>query len=317
MDRRNFIKRGAVGATGFVAGTRPEGLAGAEVPKVPPLSTDEMESYLEKVDEGSSRILQWPLAERLGIAGELEPEREELARKAVFSLYMAGMFGDLPVENQLHPGMQDRMWDAAPTMDEALDGLTEFLVAQPAESLETVRSALHGRPEVAHRIITLVDEEAERSGVSEPRRAQLRAIFNDTGWRLANQPPSLIVDEYVGKVQKVTASDVKELARERWLLSRFGEEVFWQAQESARQRRISSGLRNMGIGVALFAGGLLLVNIGDTDGDISAIQWIGLIPGITGGSVLFVIGFFTLVAGLLTSDDTAEDADDDVGEGVR
>lgn len=304
MDRRNFIRRGAVGATGFVAGARPEALRGAEIPKTPPMSTDEMEAYLRKVDEGSARILGWPLAEQLGIPGRLEPEREELARRTMFSLYMAGMFGDLHVDNQLHPGMQDRMWEAAPIMDEALDELTDFLATRPPERLQVIRSALRDEPEVSHRILSLVDEEAQRSGVSEPRRAQLRAIFNDTGWRLANQPPSLVVDEYLGRVQKVTVSDVEDLARERWLMSRVSEEVFWQAQESLRQRRISRGLRQMGIGVALFAAGALLVSLGDNGSDGgTVIQWIGLIPGITGGSVLFVIGFFTLIAGLLTSDD--------------
>lgn len=307
MDRRNFIRRGAVGATGFVAGARPEPLRGEKVREVAPLSADDMEAYLETLDQGSVRILEWPLAEQLGIVGELGPEREELARKTMFSLYMAGMFGDLHVDNQLHPGMQERMWEAAPVIDEAFDGMTEFLRTRRPEHFQGLRSVLRDRPEVSHRILTLVDEEAERSGVSEPRRAQLRAMFNDTGWRLANQPPSSVVEEYLGRVEKVTVSDVEDLARERWLMSRISEEVFWQAQESVRQQRISRGLRQMGIGVALFAGGLLLISLGENGGDgVSVIQWIGLIPGITGGSVLFVIGFFTLIGGLLTSDDDGE-----------
>lgn len=304
MDRRDFIKRGAVGATGLAAGARPEQVAGKEPPAAALLSSDEMDTYLKKVDEGGGRILRWPLAEQLQLSGALAPEREELARKAMYSLYMAGMFGDLHIENQLHPGMQDRMWAAAPIMDAALDEMADFLSSRPAEHLDSLRAVMRDRPEVSHRLITLVDEEALGSGVSEPRRAQLRAMFTDTGWRLGNQPPSLVIDEYLGRVDRVTVSDVDDLARERWLMSRVSEEVFWQAQESLRQQRINKGLRRMGIGAALFAGGALLVSLGDNGGDGgSVIQWIGLIPGITGGSVLFVIGFFTLLAGLVTSED--------------
>ena len=156
-------------------------------------------------------------------------------------------------------------------------------------------------------IITVVDSEAERSGVSEARRAQLRAMFTDVGWRLENQPPVLIVDEYVGKVERVTASNIEDAARQRWLTARYGEEIFWQAQESLRQRRISRGLKAMGIGAVLFLAGLLLVSA--SDGDVTsdnsdALLWIGLVPGITAGSVLFVVGFIILIVGALTSEDS-------------
>ncbi|MDX1493990.1 MAG: hypothetical protein R3253_08035 [Longimicrobiales bacterium] len=304
MDRRDFIKKGTAGATGFAA-------VGAPRPKEAPRSTGtrpeqpaDMEKYLEQVDYGVERISGWPVADMLGTSGESSGSTEELVRKSMLSLYMAGMFGDLSVENQLHPGMQDRMWSASSTMDEALDEVTTFLQSRSNEELERVRTTLRDRPDVLRQVVGLVDEQAERSGISDPRRAQLRAMFNDVAWRFEHQAPSLLIDEYVGKVQKLAATDVEDAAHQRWLMAKIGEEVFWQAQESLRDRRISRGLKAMGIGVALFLVGAALVSLGDGDGsDSDALVWIGLVPGITGGSITFVFGLITLLVGLATSED--------------
>jgi len=306
LDRRDFLKRGALGASGLAAGGRPEPLAGAEPPsRLEPLTLDDMEEYLATVDLGVARLSLWPIGERFPGLRALDLDGEKLARDSMLSLYMAGMFGDLPRENQVHSGMQDRLWAAQPSMDQALEGVTEFLRTRTAEQMASVRSTLRTRPEVLRDVMSLVDTEAELSGVSEPRRAQLRAMFNDVGWRLENQPPAIIVEEYLGKVEKVVASDIEDAARQRWMASKVGEDLFWQAQESLRQRRISRGLKAMGIGALLFLAGLVLVNAADSDvgDDNDALLWIGLVPGITAGSVLFVIGFITLLVGAGTSEE--------------
>lgn len=304
MDRRDFIKRGAAGASGIVAGgSRVHPLEGVEPPNSKVFPPDDMETYLATIDEGVSRLSQWPLAERFPGLRDGDFDGESMARKTLLSLYMAGMFGDLPVENQLHPGMQDRLWAAQPAMDEALAEMTDFVHRQTPEQLARVRMTLQTRPDVLRDISRMVDTEAERVGVSEARRAQLRAMFTDVGWRIENQPPGLIVDEYVSKVERVTASDIEDAARQRWLTARYGEEIFWQAEESLRQRRISRGLKAMGIGALLFLAGVALVSAsgGDvTSNDNDALLWIGLVPGITAGSIFFVVGFIILLVGAMT-----------------
>ena len=307
MDRRDFIRRSTVGASGMVVGGGATGpLEGMEPPKPKVVPPDDMDAYVATVDDGVARLSQLPLAERFPGLKDAGFDGESLGRKVMVSLYMAGMFGDLSVENQIYPGMQDRLWAAQPTMDEALDEMTDFVNRQRPEDLARVRTTLHTKPDVLRDIIGVVDSEAERSGVSEPRRAQLRAMLTDVGWRLENQPPGLIVDEYVNKVEKVTASDVEDAARQRWLKARYGEEIFWQAQESLRQRRISRGLKAMGIGALLFLAGLLLVSASDgdvTSDDNDALLWIGLVPGVTVGSILFVVGLIILLVGAATSEE--------------
>ena len=306
MDRRDFIRRGAVGASGVVAGGGVRPPSPTDGSKRPAGAVD-MTAYLKKVDAGLERIAQWPLSESFGeVVGDSGP-LDALGRKSFHSLYMTGMFGDLPVEGQLDTRMQDRMWAAQPVMDEALAEMQDFLSGQTPEQLSRLRSTLRERPEVLRNIVSTLEEEAARSGVSESRRAQLRTMFSEVGWRLENQPPPLIVGEYLGKIEKVSASDIESEARQRWLAARVGEDAFWQAQASLRDRRISRGLKAMGIGALLFIAGLVLVSVsdGDVSGDGDALLWIGLIPGITVGSIFFVVGLIILLVGASTSADVS------------
>ena len=290
MDRRDFIKKGALGASGVVGLSRPTpGVA----------SPVDMTAYVERVDTGMARISQWSLADSFPEFTGDPDLLDTLGRKSMQTLYMTGMFGDLPVESQLDVHMQARMWDAQPVMDESLIEMTDFLSRQTPEHLERVRSTLRARPEVLRNISRTLDEEAARSGVSEPRRAQLSKMFGDVGWRMEHQPPPLIVNEYLDKTERVSASDIESEVHQRWMAARLGEKVFWQAEASLRDRRISRGLRAMGIGVLLFGAGALLVSL--DAGDV--VTAIGLVPGITAGSIFFVVGVIILVVGLTTSDD--------------
>lgn len=307
MDRRDFLRRGAIGASGAVVGAgvpEPAKAARSRPVVVPPPS--DMDEYVRGIDRGVERLSEWPVADRFPGFGGDKARLNDLAQKSLHTLFVTGMFGDLPVDKQLHPAMQDRLWASQETMDQALEGMTDFLTSRSAEQLERVRGTLRDRPEVLEEIILTVDEEAERSGLSEPRRGQLRAMFNEASWRLKSQPPRLMVDEYVSKVERATASDIESQARQRWIAARYGEEIFWQAQESLRQRRISRGLKAMGIGALLFAAGVVLVSASDNDigsDDGGLLLWIGLVPGITVGSIMFVVGFIILLVGAATPDD--------------
>lgn len=303
MERRDFLRRGAIGASGVVVGgTVPERAEAARPSPVvaPPADMDE---YVRRIDSGVDRLSQWPIADRFPRFDGDRDQLNDLARKSLHTLFVTGMFGDLPVDKQLHPAMQDRLWASQETMDQALEGVTDFLTSRSTEQLERVRSTLRSRPEVLEEIVRTVDEEAERSGLSEPRRAQLRAMFNETSWRLKSQPPRLMIDEYVSKVDRASASDIESEARQRWIAARYGAEVFWQAQASLRERRISRGLKAMGIGALLAAAGLVLVSASDggAGGDGDALLWLGLVPGITVGSIMFTAGFIILLVGAGTS----------------
>ena len=295
MERRKFVAAFATTAAGLAA--NPLGAAPpmpAEVPMLPP--PPDMEEYLTRVDQGLARIGGWsPTAGVTSFHGD-RAATDALARKSLQAVFLTGMLGDLPIPSQLHPGMQDRMWDATPLFDEAADGMTAYIGSRTQEDLARVQSALR-TPGTAQRVIDSLAAEADRTGVSAPRRAQLREMLQHVTWRLAHQPPSLLVGEYLEKVEKVADTDVEAEARQRQLAAQVGEEVFWKGDErTKRQRRISRGMKTMGIGLLVTAAG-------------TGVAAAGAMPGVfvmTVGVVMMLVGLVILLMGAMTSDPKPE-----------
>jgi len=295
MQRRNFLAAVA---------TTTAGLAAAPLGAVPPVPAEpgplppppDMEEYLTRVDRGLERIGSWsPTAGAAKFDGD-RAATDALARSSLQAVFLTGMLGDLPIPSQLDPGMQDRVWRAMPLFDEATDGMTAFLESRTSEDLARVQSALRA-PGTTERVIESLDAEAGRTGVSASRRAQLREMLQHVTWRLAHQPPSLLVSEYLDKVERVADTDVDAEARQRQLAARVGEEVFWKAEErTKRQRRISRGAKTVGIGFLVTAAG-------------GAVLAAGAFPGVfvmTVGVIMMLVGLIILLVGVLTRDPKSE-----------
>ncbi|MGH9662710.1 MAG: hypothetical protein ACRD96_29435 [Bryobacteraceae bacterium] len=259
-----------------------------------------MTAYLDRFDLGVGRIEDWSISSSFpdfqGDASLLD----SLGRKSMKTLYATGMFCDLPIECQVHPGMQDRMWAIQPTMDESIAGITNLLGRQAPRDLARVQSALRERPVFLSQVTESLDAEAARSGLSDARRHQFRTQMMQVGWRLQHQPPSLLVNEYLVKVEKVSASDIQAEARQRWLAAKVGERAFWQVEQSKRHRRINKGLRTMGIGVLIFGASALLIAATANGGGVGV--GIGLV-GATVGSIFILVGLIMLLVGAATPGD--------------
>jgi hypothetical protein len=113
-----------------------------------------------------------------------------------------------------------------PLFDEVATGVSRELDSSSALELGELQAALR-QPGVKERLISALDSEAALTGVSAPRRAQTRQLLEHVTWRLASQPPSLIVGEYLEKIEKVAAADVVSEARRQRLAARLGEQTFW------------------------------------------------------------------------------------------
>src|SRR6185369_10780517 len=174
--------------------------------------------------------------------------------------------------------------------DEAHDRTTVFLTSLNDEQLNRVQTALRDAT-TRRQLIDTIDAEAGRTGVSDARRAQTRGLLEHVTWRLANQSPRLLVDEYLEKVHKVVDTDVATDAHQRQLIARIGEEAFWAIDErSKRDARINRGLKVMGIGALVTAGGGAVVAAGAFAGVLA----------MTVGVVTFLIGLVILLVGLAT-----------------
>jgi hypothetical protein len=302
MDRWEFLKKSALGAAGLTTtgslGCTP-GLPGSRRSLAP---HPDMTAYLDQFDVGIARLDEWSIASSFpdfqGDAALLD----SLGRTSVKTLYSTGMFSDLPIELQVDPRMQDRMWAIQPAMDESIAGITNLLDRQAPEDLARVQAALRERPAFLRQFSELIDAEAARSGLSDARRYQFRTQLAQVGWRLQHQPPSLLLDEYLVKVEKVSASDIESEARQRWLAARVGERAFWHQEQGKRGRRISRGLRTMGIGVLIFGASALLIAAGSGGNDADGVIIVGAI-GATVGSIFILVGLIMLLVGALTPRD--------------
>src|SRR5512142_1915493 len=232
MDRRNFLKAGAAtGLTAAAAAPAAQATPLAALPK--PGRVPDMDEYVAKVDAGLARIDAWSItADKPGFAGD-RAATDALARTALQSLFVTGMLGDLPPEQQADPRMQDCVWGTAPRLGEAMDRMEQFLATRTEDDLARVQAALRDPAGMAERVADALDEQAELSGVSEWRRQQLRGTLMQAAWRLTNQPPALVIDEYRDKLRRVSASGVEVDAVRHHFGARLGERLFWDRAASA------------------------------------------------------------------------------------
>jgi hypothetical protein len=295
MDRRRFIGSGTASAIGLVgtAGTAASVLPGRLPAQRLGAMPADMDDYLARLDAGTERIGRWSTVDVVPDWRGDRAEGDRIAQTALQSLFITGMIADLPIEGQMRPEVQRRIHDAIPLMDEATARTTAFLASRTAADLSYVQVGLRDY-DAGARIFAAFDREAAANGLSEWRRAQTREIFAQAEWRLRNQPPELIVGEYIDKVEKLGAADIPGESQLRTLAAQAGEKAFWEqsGEKTLHQARISRGLKVMGFGLLIFAGGALIAAAGAVPGVFVA----------TVGAVTLIVGLIILLVGAFTPD---------------
>jgi hypothetical protein len=213
VERRDVLKIGAIAGFGGLGGagcaTVGDGSLGTAAPPLMP----DLDGFLARLDRGMTAIATGnPLKDLLakshvpvsGAGGAPRPE-DLLIKKTLRSLLMAGSFRDLNEAERAHPAMQARIWGSMQEMDEAVFGMTHVLEGFSPSERAKIRETIQSDPEIGMRIAEALDTDAATADVSLQRRTHLRAIASQLTWRLKNQPIETAIDEYVGKVKKVSA----------------------------------------------------------------------------------------------------------------
>jgi hypothetical protein len=219
MDRRDFLRgAGALGALGTlgtlgVGGSVLEGCAttglaqgAGALPAIPPV---DMTSYLAQIDGTMAAISRGAFfgdlvatAAGAGQRGILDTgalaQQEQLSRQIMRTLTLTGMFRDLNPQDQAHPGMQARLWSAAAEFEQTLDQVSDVLTAMPMSTRGDLRSRLRSDPQMVARMAGVLDARAVDVQASGKRRRHLRSLMGQIGWRLREQDPSLLIDEFAG-----------------------------------------------------------------------------------------------------------------------
>lgn len=223
---------------------------------------------------------------------------DDLSRKAARTLLLSGAFRDLPEDARAHPSVQRSMFGAMGEFDESILGMKERLAAfTPTERADLSR-AFREDPELAERVMSLLDDEASRAGASDTRRLHLRKLGTEVCARL-HQSSDALVDEYVDKLDKVYARAGSEAELERKVALMMGEEAFaslrtrtlaaverWQV--AGAQRIKTSHAPEKGRGTGAFIAGGVFLGLAAISGIVIAIS-AGL-GGIGGGVVAAFVG---------------------------
>jgi hypothetical protein len=138
-------------------------------------------------------------------------------------------------------------------------------------------------------------------------------MMTQAGWRLSKQNPSIVIDEYVDKIEKIAPRDASDAELQRRLTAVVGTAAIERAQAftmgggpranspkrkpstlsetTPGQRTAQRGAKALGLGVLVFASGVAVLGLGSVAG----------IFALTAGAVLFAIGLLVLLAGVLQS----------------
>ncbi|MFO0587323.1 MAG: twin-arginine translocation signal domain-containing protein [Polyangiaceae bacterium] len=247
MDRRNFLKAGAVagGSMGLGAvgcGAVMEGMTAVPVPSIAELQALDMEGFLKRLDtslgfiQSQSSVASLVTKDAQSKMGK-DPRFESagpLVRKTLRSLLLTSSFHELPEAGRLHPGMQARLWNSMADMDEAVLGMNKLMTSFTPTERADLHRALREDPTLTAAALKVLDEEGEKAGVTDARRKHLQNMGKAALFRLRQSTTSFI-DEYDEKVTKYAARDMTLETVQRRFMAQMGEDAFWEyhARQSA------------------------------------------------------------------------------------
>jgi hypothetical protein len=235
-----------------------------------------------------------------GKVGQDDPT-DDVVVQAIRTLFLTGAFKDLPETARVHPTVQDTMWSALPEFDGAILGMKRRLDAlAPTERADLARE-FRRDPEVAERVLAVIDEAASEKDVSDARRLHLRRMGLWVCDRLAHSS-EMLVGEYSRKLERVYERPTTFAETERKLMARMGVEAFTamrsRLHEAEELYRVA-GVRMVPGGPAARAAGESGAGRGPL---IAGIVFMGLtgLAALTGGILLAtgsLGGAFVLTAG--------------------
>jgi hypothetical protein len=243
MKRRDVIKLGAL-ATAGVAGpscTVPKKLGTLEGPDGAAEFNRMLDLQLATLQKpGLLQLLvgqhtKKPLSEQ---ASAKITAHDVMFRRMLSTVLVTQGFRELPMATQLQPAVQDRMWQHEDLIGSMVFEISDMLAALDPAQRSTVQTTLQQQPELPMALGELLDERAATAGMSKARRRQLRGVMKQATFRLREQDPSALIDEYVTKVERFKPSttsdgDTIELAE------RLGQREFWRYQQ--RMKRQGAG----------------------------------------------------------------------------
>ena len=226
MKRRDFLISG-VGAlaAGFTGCTSISQLIAPNWSNVTP---SEMNRFLIGLDGVMNSITENPEGGRfLSEFQQKSPSEKNarLFRQGMRSLLLVGSFGDLSIEGQVHPGMQERLQYSTPEMEAAVFGTMNQIKSLSPTARTDMQLALRKDPTLGDRVLETIDLEAAGAGASNRRRKQLHVMGKRIIGRLKHSS-DIFINEYITKCEKLTARPGSVAETQRFMMARMGQAAF-------------------------------------------------------------------------------------------
>lgn len=237
MDRRHTLGLLA-GATG--AGLVGCGGAGVAAVGAPEADVPDMDRVLTDLDGMMKALKSVPVKSvQPRLDGRAEPERrqaEALVRRTLRSLVLLGTFRDLPLEAQLHPGMQARLRASLPELEATLAQTQSALASFSEDDKRALGAVIKKDPDLVMRLLGDIDEEAAGAGIPLTQRLAMRRVAQHVSTRL-KQSASLFVDESVNRTERLFSRAEAERHDNQVIAAKAVEEALWKHTAANADRR--------------------------------------------------------------------------------
>jgi hypothetical protein len=245
-QRRDFL--GAV-ATGGVAGAAAIGSSGCSSMVLRGLAREagsgDIEALFARLDAGlgeidSNQVSRRAIEQLMGSDAlddvidedrELLDQGDELGRRMLRSLLVAGMVHDLPSEVRTSPEVRCHLERYGPELDETVMEATRLIGGCPRSARQEVGQFLRERPELAMEMGQILDDRSAEVGLGSGGRNKLRQTCTHLTGRLRRQPPSLLVDECLDKMERDLARHGLDVALWRQLTAGGALHALWGPAE--------------------------------------------------------------------------------------
>lgn len=231
MNRRELMKTGVaatVAATGMMGTVSCGSLVGRKTLHERVASLD-MNSYLKELDQCLAHIDGFTFDPHMQ-HGFFDEQGKAAAR----SLTLSSMFRDLPLEGQLHPGMQQRMFTQMQEMNNAVFGGGKLISDTGLATDPEVVAAIKGPDNPGLKFLERFDRHAAETKLSYHKRMRLRTIGIDAVDLMRRKSPEVAFHEAYGKVKQMhrTAElcGSVQSANERATLMRVGRHAYVNRQ---------------------------------------------------------------------------------------
>jgi hypothetical protein len=204
MKRRRMLELGIVGG---VAAAATGCAAVAPATRTADWQDPELGGFLADLDASMARIGAADVGNLFALGKSADPPgigEERLVKKALRSLVMTGAYRELSDKAKRHDGVKARVEAVQPELDDAVLGVAALLGDLNEGDRVELQMRLKDDPKLPNRVAEWLDGAMSRMNMPTARRLRLRRLAQHVGWRLEHQPVSVLLEEYVAKVDKVS-----------------------------------------------------------------------------------------------------------------